>query len=240
MTTTEIETKTLSGSGGSPVGGAAPPTPTPTPPLLPPSASRPRERSMLGRLTIGAMLIGLGILALLDNIPSVPIQADPRHYLALAVVILGAGLVVGGFAGRARWLIIVGAILVPTLLFSPVFEYDWSSDTFDRFEIPATFEQVEPTYTHDVGNLVIDLTALPWNGETVDITATVDAGNLEIRVPEEVGVVGTASVDVGRVSVPGREVVGLSTNQIEIDEEGPLGTVRIEARVDVGNIEIRR
>lgn len=240
MTTTEIETRASSSSGDSPTGGGTPPTPTPTPPILPPSASRPRERSMLGRLTIGAMLIGLGVLAFLDNLPDLPIQADPRHYVALAVVILGAGLLVGAFVGRARWLIIVGAILVPTLLFSPVFEYDWSSDTFDLQVAPATFELVDTTYTHDVGNLVIDLRDLPWDGELIDITATVDAGNLEIIVPDDVGVTGTASVDVGRVSVLGRESAGLGNPNIEFDEEGALGTVVIDATVDVGNIEIRR
>lgn len=241
MTTTDqIDTETGSASGDYPAGGGVPPTPSPTPPILPPSASPPRERSMLGRLTIGAMLIGLGLLALLDNIPDLPIEADPRHYLALAVVILGAGLVVGGFAGRARWLIIVGAILVPTLMFSPVFEYEWTNDTFDMSVAPATFDQVESIYTLDVGNLMIDLTGLPWDGETIEIAATVDAGNLEIRVPDDVAVSGTASVDVGRVAGFGRESAGLGDPTIEFDEPGELGTLIIDARVDVGNIDIRR
>lgn len=243
MTTTTDhtpETKSDSVSGDSPAGGGTPPTPTPTPPILPPSASKPKERSLLGRLTIGAMLIGMGVLALLDNIETLPIAAEPRHYLALAVVILGTGLVVGGFAGRARWLIIVGAILVPTLMFSPVFEYDWNSDTFDEFVAPVTFDQVQMTYNHDVGNLVIDLTDLPWDGQTIDLTANVDAGNLEIRVPADVGIVGEASVDVGRVGAPGRESAGLGDPTLEFNEPGELGTVYLNATVDVGNIDIRR
>ena len=243
MTTTdqrEIQTETSSDSGDSPAGGGAPPTPGPTPPILPPSASRPRQRSILGRLTIGAMLIGLGVLALLDNMPDLAIEPDPRHYLALAVVILGGGLIVGGFAGRARWLIIVGAILVPTLMFSPVFEYEWNNDTFDLTVAPSTFALVEETYTHDVGNLVIDLTELPWDGETIEISASVDAGNLEIRVPGDVAVSGTATVDVGRVAAFGRESAGLGDPTIEFDEPGALGTLVIDARVGVGNIDIRR
>jgi phage shock protein PspC (stress-responsive transcriptional regulator) len=241
-TTTEqtSETQTDSVSGDSPAGGGTPPTPTPTPPILPPSASKPKERSLLGRLTAGAMLIGMGVLALFDNIDSLPIAAEPRHYLALAVVILGAGLIVGGFAGRARWLIIIGAILVPTLMFSPVFEYDWNSDTFDEFVSPTTFEQVQTTYNHDVGNLVIDLTDLPWDGQTIDLTANVDAGNLEIRLPADVGIVGDASVDVGRVGAPGRETAGLGDPTLEFNEPGDLGTVNLDANVDVGNIDIRR
>lgn len=240
MTTTDERTDlpTDSSSGDSPTGGGVPPTPTPTPPALPPSAAKPRERSILGRLTIAAMLIGMGVLALLDNIAAVPIDADPRHYLALAVAILGSGLIVGAFAGRARWLIIVGAILVPTLIFSPVFEFDWSSDRFDITSVPATFGDVQEFYDHDVGNLVIDLTELPWDGRTVSINANVDAGNLEIWIPHGVGLSGEASVDVGRVGAPGRESFGLGDPRIVFDDEGPLGTILLDVMVDVGNIEI--
>lgn len=195
---------------------------------------------MLGRLTIGAMLIGLGLLALLDNIPDLPLEADPRHYLALAVVILGGGLILGGFAGRARWLIIVGAILIPTLMFSPVFEYDWSSDTFDQTVSPSAFEELEASYTVDVGNLVIDLRNLPWDGETVELSATVDAGNLEIRFPDDIAVIGEASVDVGRVSAQGRQSAGIGDPRLELDIPGDSGTVLLDARVDVGNIDIER
>lgn len=242
MTTTAQtpETRSGSASGDSPAGGGTPPTPTPTPPILPPAASKPRERSILGRLTLGAALLGMGVLALLDNIDSLPIAAEPRHYLALAVLILGAGLLIGGFAGRARWLIIVGAILVPTLMFSPVFEYEWSGDTFDELVAPTTFGEVQASYNHDVGNLVIDLTDLPWDGQTIDITANVDAGNLEIRVPTDVGIVGEATVDVGRVATPGRETAGIGERTLDFDEPGDHGTVNLDATVDVGNIDIRR
>lgn len=226
-------------TGDSPAGhGPPPPSPTPTPPILPPS--KPRERSILGRLTIGAMLLSMGTLAILDNIPTLAIDASPRHYLALAVVVLGMGLVVGAFAGRARWLIIVGAILVPTMLFSPILEYDWTSETFDTHLAPAEFSQLEEVYTLDVGNLVIDLTSLPWDGQTIEIEATVDAGNLEIWLPDGVGIIGEASVDVGRVSAPGRESAGLGDPRLHFDDHGDLGTVLLDASVDVGNIEIRR
>lgn len=241
MTTTDtLETQeTHTSAGDSPAGGAAPPPPTPTP--IPPSRppGKPRETSILGRLTFGIMLLSLGVLAVLDNIETLPIDAEPRHYMALAVTVLGGGLLVGSIAGRARWLIIVGAVMVPTLMFSQVFEYDWEA-SFDRHVNPTTFEQVASTYHIDVGAMVIDLTDLPWRGEDVFIEARVDAGNLEIRIPEGVGLNGNASVDIGRVSEPGRTSAGLGDPTLSWDESGELGTVHLDAQVNVGNIRIER
>lgn len=195
---------------------------------------------MLGRLTVGFMLLGLGVLALLDNIEGIAIDADPRHYIALAVTILGAGLLVGGFVGRARWLILVAAILVPTMIFSPAFEYDWSDRNFDLDATPETFAEVEDSYGIDIGEMVIDLRELPWDGEEISIEAAVDAGNLKIYIPEDVGIVGEASVDIGRVSEPGRSTGGLGDPTLTWDTAGDSGTVLLDAHVDVGNIDIRR
>ena len=143
-------------SGDSPSGGTPtpPPTPTPTPP--PPRPAKPRETSILGRLTIGLALVGMGVLAIVDQIDAVPIDADPRHYLALSVTIIGVGLLVGAILGRARWLMIVAAFLVPMLLFSPAFEYDWNEDTFDTVIRPVEFSQVQESYSQELGNMVID------------------------------------------------------------------------------------
>ena len=243
MTQTDTEAtvaKTDTPAGDSPSGDGTPPTPTPTPPVLPPSASKPKERSILGRLTMGLMLLGLGTLAVLDNVPAIPIDPAPRHYMALAVTILGVGLLVGAFAGRARWLILVGAVLIPTLFLSPVFEWDWNSETFDVLVEPDTFTDVEEFYSIDVGNLVIDLRGLPWDGETINITADVDIGNIEIRTPQDVGIVGEATVNIGRVGAPGRESTGLGNPGLDFDETGTEGTLLLEAHVDFGNIDINR
>jgi phage shock protein PspC (stress-responsive transcriptional regulator) len=232
-----VETDTP--SGDSPSGGGVPPTPTPTPPILPPAAAKPKERSILGRLTIGLMLVGMGVLAILDNIPDIAIEPEPRHYLALAVTILGLGLLVGAIVGRARWLILVAVVLIPTLLFSPVFEWDWNSESFDLRTSPDTFLELEDEYVIEVGSMVVDLTDLPWDGQTVELTMSVDVGDLNIRVPQDVNLVGEASVDIGRVGMPGRESAGFDPSLDFNETDGDLGTLIFEAHVDLGNIDIR-
>jgi phage shock protein PspC (stress-responsive transcriptional regulator) len=236
MTTTPTLTPPVIPGGGGTSG--LPPAPVPTPPILPPTPAVPREKSYLGRITIALMLIGTAVLAILDNIPTLEIEPEPRHYLALAVTILGIGLIVGGFLGRARWLILVGVILIPTLLFSPVFEYNWNHESFDRSETPLTFSELEGSYQIDVGSLSIDLTELPWDGEQIDLDVSVDAGEIDIWLPPDVGVVGTAQVHVGQVAGYGRQAAGLGNPNLEFDDLGSSGTVYLDASVDVGDIEI--
>lgn len=210
----------------------------PTPPDLPPR--QPKEPSILGRITLGVMLLGLGILAVLDNIESLPIDADPRHYLALAVTILGLGLIVGSVIGRARWLIVLGVLTIPSLIFSPIFEYDWNGEAFDVVVHPTTFAELEPSYATEVGNMVVDLTDLDWSGQTVELTATVDVGNLEVRIPEGVALQGEARADIGRVAGPdpGHESFGFDDPVVGLDTPGSRGTLVLFAEVGAGNIEV--
>jgi phage shock protein PspC (stress-responsive transcriptional regulator) len=238
-TRTDLVTETDTPSGGE-VGGGAPPTPTPTPPILPPSAPRePVEHSILGRLTIGFILLGLGVLAVLDNMSGLAIEPEPRHYLALAVTILGVGLLVGAFVGRARWLILVGVIMIPITLTSQAFELNWNSDEFEASETPLTFEELDDVYQQDVGTLQLDLTQLPWDGREVPVEVNVDAGNIEIILPPGVGMIGSAEVAVGTVSAFGREVSGLGDPSLEFNNPGTRGTVDLEASVDIGYIDIQ-
>jgi hypothetical protein len=180
---------------------------------------------------------------MLDNIDALAIDARPHHYLALAVTIIGLGLIVGAFAGRARWLILILALLVPPLLFTPFFGVD-ADPGFDLQVRPETFSELQESYQLDFGEMVIDLTQLRWNGQEVALNASVDAGSLRIVLPGDVGIAGEADVNIGDVSEVGTLLGGspgyVDRRHLVWEEEGSRGTVLVDAHVNIGDIEIIR
>jgi phage shock protein PspC (stress-responsive transcriptional regulator) len=226
-------------------GGAGPatpppqsPTPAPTPPILPPPAS-PRLRSILGRVTFGVMAIALGLLALLDNTTTL-IDPSPRHYIGLAITVLGLGLLVGAFVGRARWLILVGVLGLPFLFGSPALEYDFQDwDSATVHQTPTSFDELQGRYEHSFGEMVIDLSALPWEGEAVDIDIDMSIGELVILVPEDVAVTGLAEVGIGHVEFDSDQSSGLSP-ELTLNSSGSRGSINLDASMAIGEIDIDR
>jgi hypothetical protein len=102
--------------------------PAPTQNWSPPPAPV-RERSLLGRITVGTALLVVGVLWLLRTAGVLPL--DAVQLVAAGLLVVGVGLLVGAFAGRARWLILVGIVLAPLVLVGallrPVIAPAWSS-----------------------------------------------------------------------------------------------------------------
>lgn len=241
MTTTTAETEvplvTDDVGGGDNTTTPPPPPPTPTPPILPPSIREPRPPSILGRLTFGVMLLALGVLAVLDNATDL-VSPEPRHYVALAMTVLGVGLLVGAFVGRARWLILVGVIALPVLWSSPALEYnfaDWDSGTV--FVAPSSFEDIDGTVTQGVGELVIDLTQLDWNGQEVTLDASLQVGELIILVPNDITVFGELTGSIGEVEFEHQTSSGFSPD-IQLGYDGPNGLLNLHASVGIGRVVV--
>ncbi len=211
--------------------------PTITQPIAPVVVKPRTPPSPLGQITIGVTIIALGLLAAIDRVAT-SIDADPRHYFALAVATLGLGVLVGTYFGRARWLIPFGLLLVPVMVGTSI------ADAFDgTWEVPQVvrpidFASLATTYERGAGELVIDLTDLPWSGQTITVNAEIGVGQLELRVPDGVAVEASGDLGIGEFATAAGTQGGFGIDRTYNVGGSGLGTVVANLEVGIGRIAV--
>lgn len=246
---------------------AAPADQAEEPPAGPPSSrpagqAPPRDRSYLGRMTVGVALISLGILGFLDGL--VPgFNPTFRHYMALLVAVVGLGLLVGAWYGRAGGVVALGIVLVPVVLVSlasdrlefstsdngPVVLVSLASDTVefgksagDGYHRPAGVDEIPDAYRLGVGSLVVDLREVDFTGRVVEIEAEVGIGELTVYLPQDVAADVSGRVGIGSIrtwdhlGTTSRQGIGITSNYTS---EGADGMIILDASVGLGEIEVR-
>lgn len=208
--------------------GDSPPPPRPVSPPQPPS--------VLGRVTFGLTVLGIGIMAMAEYL-SAEFDPSARHYLGLALGIVGLGLLVGAFVGRARGLIVLGVFLIPALLISTVADVTFATSVGERVHNPQRIEAIQPEYKLGVGSLVIDLSDVTFTGEEVDIEADVGVGELRIYVPRDVAVHVTGKVGIGEFDALGYNRDGVVVS-FDHAIDGTQGRINLDTRVNIGQIRV--
>jgi hypothetical protein len=209
----------------------------------PPASSKPaRKRSKLGRITFFAMLFVLGVLALVDVAGgSLPVSA----YFAAALATLAAGLIVGAWIGRARWLIFLALLATVGLAISSGTER-WGGVVENRVLHPQTRAAVAPRYDFSVGNTTLDLTDVDFTtGDVQDTRINMHAGQLRVLLPPNVDTTATVELGRGRAQVFGREWTGNNIGAQTVtdagaDGAGSGGTLRLTIDMNAGNVEVTR
>jgi hypothetical protein len=239
----------LPGAGYIPVrvprdAGSPPVTPPPTvpTPVTPPPATPAEPRSVLTRLVLAALLVAVGVMGMIDLAGA---RFPASAYFAVPLAVVAAGLIVGGWYGRGRGLIAVGAVLaVPLVIAGAAETWDLASVGGNVTWKPASVELLDDKYSLDIGNGVLDLSDLDFTGRTERVEVRVDVGNLTIILPPEVDAEVTAQVDVGNTTVFGQNTNGIGQSGQTIVDVGSDGTgggeIVITASVDVGDLEVRR
>ncbi len=187
-----------------------------------------REKSILGRLTLGTVFIAMGFMAVLDT--SGAIRPAFSHYLAVAVGIIGVGLIVGSVYGRSRGLIFAGIVLVPIMLASSVVTATFRGGWGDPVFRPASIAEVSSRYNLTGGDMEIDLRRLDLSGEVVEIEGDVGFGRLLVILPDGAGFDLKGHVGFGDLIVFGDHNGGIDVERsIRLDGDG-----RVELDLDVG------
>jgi phage shock protein PspC (stress-responsive transcriptional regulator) len=196
---------------------------------------RRRERSILGRLTMGIVFVTLGVMAILDT--SEVIRPAFSDYMAVAVGLVGIGLLVGSVFGRSRALIVIGFLLVPILLVSSVVTARFSGGWGDRAFRPATISEVADQYRLTGGDLEIDLGGLELGSEVLNIESDLGFGRLVVTVPQGVAIDVVAHVGFGDLVLFGDRDAG-----VDIDRTARStgeGLIVLDLDVGFGELEIR-
>lgn len=199
-----------------------------------------RKRSPLGWIVVGAMLLAVGGGALLDSLGLVEMGA--RGLLGAAVGVIGAGLIAGAFWGRARWLIPVGILLMPALIFTSVIEVPLRGSIGGQYEYPSSPAELRSGYRVLAGDLYLDMTNFDFNeGESITVPVEMVAGQLRVSAPRGVAVDINARIGAGYSEYRGRREQGF-----ELRLNDSLGrddlTRRLILKVDaaVGSVSVNR
>jgi hypothetical protein len=185
-------------------------------------------------------VIAVGLLALLDL---AGVAVDASTYVAVPLTVVGAGLLLGAWFGRARGLIVVGAVLCFVLGIAVVVDEVNGVRQSTTWQ-PTSIEQLEGTYSLGIGSAVLDLSRLDFAGYSKSVEVSVDVGDLTIVVPPTVDVRAEATVDVGDATVFGTHWGGIGQSTRTVNDNGVDGPgggeLVLRASVDVGNVEVRR
>jgi phage shock protein PspC (stress-responsive transcriptional regulator) len=219
--------------------GSAVEPPEPAPPSAPP---RPR-RSRLGSAVVALLLMGTGFIWLLVSLDIVDVSWSDG--LALGLVVVGLGLVVSSWWGRAYALVPVGCGLVALIVLGEALDVPLDAGTGDRTEIVDTAGELAQDHELFAGDLTVDLTDAPLSqNRTTRVEASVGAGDLQVVVPPDATVVVDAAVRIGQIRSPGEP--GVDQNGVGLDESftmdiGPdAPRLELDVSVGFGSLEVTR
>jgi hypothetical protein len=158
-----------------------------------------REHSYLGAFTVGSLLIIVAVLGLLDSFSAVNI--DLRILPALTLTILGAGILVGTWMGRARWLTILCVLTLPFVALANVIDVPIAGGVGSVTYSPSAKAELQGAYRLGVGHMTLDLTSLEATHANATVSASLAAGELYVEVPQGIHVVVDTSVRAGEIQI---------------------------------------
>jgi hypothetical protein len=202
----------------------------------------PRERSILGRLTLSTICLALAGLGAVDLAgASIPAMA----YWATALGVTAAALLLGAWFGRARALIVLGIVLVLGTSATGAAHRVTHDQAFDRTVrwAPTTAADVKTSYDADTGQATLDLSAVDFTSKDTTTSVHLGAGRLRIKVPTNVDLTVHASLGVGSADILGEPSDGFGIDR-GVTNPGPDGTgggaLTLNIQQGAGRLEVTR
>jgi hypothetical protein len=214
-------------------------------------------------VTIAVALAAVGFGLFLDRTDLY--EVSTYHLLAVALLVVGSGLVVGAFFGRARWLLVCAAPLVLVLPIAGTFtslDVDPLHHLGGRSWSAPNAASVAPTYENGTGSAELTV-----GGTGVDATSGATLirngiGSIVVTVPPGMAVelhgragwgqIRVVDQRVDLVDTPDGESAWYSDHQVAEHEGRDVrfdyvlqgrpsgGTLTVDAVIGFGTIEVRR
>ena len=196
----------------------------------------PKERSSLGWFTVAAVLVAVGVAAVLENWDVLTL--DVGQFFALALAVLGAGLLAGAWWGRARVLIVLGILLMPLVLAASLIDMPLRGTVGDSFITPRSIAEIEESYDVLAGNMTLVLDELPLEDD-VHVNASVAMGDLDVIVPTGVRVLVNGTAQAGRLDFFGHVDRGVDLRR-SIAEGRPDSerTITLDIEAGIASVDV--
>jgi len=159
---------------------------------------------------------------------------------AIALTIVGAGLIASAWIGRARGLVVLGVVLALVVGAFGAIDVPLRGGIGDVTYRPTTHAGVHHRYRMAIGRLELDFRNAVLADHRTEVTATVGVGRLVVRVPDDVRLVVHGHAGVGSVSLFGDERGRCCPANQHLVRRGLPGggTLVLDARVGAGNVDV--
>ncbi|MCW2829876.1 MAG: hypothetical protein JWP31_568 [Aeromicrobium sp.] len=164
---------------------------------------------------------------------------DWTTYVAVALAVVGVGLLIGTSYGHGGPLIAVGLVLAITLAIGSVFP---DGRIGEQTPTPTVAADVKASYRHGIGLLELDLSTVSDPDRLLGRTITVRAGvgQTRIIVPDGLNLDVSTDLRVGEVSLFGRHADGPDIALTDSADQPGQPSLSIKVDQKVGDIEVIR
>jgi phage shock protein PspC (stress-responsive transcriptional regulator) len=203
-------------------------------------ASEGRGRSHVALAFIGLLLIAAGLAWLLHVLD----LASPslRDALAAGLVIVGLGLVVAAWRGRAWSLVVLGVLFASTIALAEVVNVPFDAGAGDRRVVVDTRSELADNHELFAGTLTLDLRRAPLSDGPNTMEAAVGMGKLRVIVPRDASVLVDARVKAGNIDgdlAPSPDEGGVDLHEtFDAGTRGRVPDLRLDLWVGIGELEV--
>ena len=210
---------------------------------------RTRRRGY-GGLVLAILLAATGVLGVLDAAGLISLSWLSGG--ALVLLLLGAGMVVGGAFGKTTGLVPIGLVLAIPLITLSAVGVPLHGTVGDETWTPTSATGSQTAYVLAVGDGTLDLSKIaPGAGKTVELSAQVGIGDLNVQIPSDMNVTIHAHIGAGRVDDDGLDLnpadrYGTTrdngvdvTKNFTIPAQGKAaGTIVLNLKTGIGDVEL--